>query len=168
MRPLLYTNLSEFSPAIAERMMMRYGSALLLHRTNGTAPPEWPVPRYRKPPSPPKPRSPSVRRAPVPNAAVRQIIADVAEAFGITEAELLGKGRLPHMVNARSVVVRLLRDRKRQDGEHIYPTTVIGAFLDRDHSTVCYALRHFDDRRRHHPLVGKVYEALRDNAERRG
>lgn len=86
---------------------------------------------------------------------VDELVASVAHAFMITPDELRGMSRYPREVCARSVVMRILRDR----GKLSLPA--IGRVLDRDHSTVCHALNTWEKRARAWPEMQLVYEAFR-------
>lgn len=122
------------------------------------------APRGLKVPLPPKVKPISFTplfTSPHP-AAVREIIAKVAEAFGFTPDVLTSDRKFIAAVHARAVAIRLIRDRTWENGEHKHSTTTIGRYFGRDHSTVCHALSHFPDYCRHHPEVGEIYEALRE------
>lgn len=163
MRALSYADLREFPEHTAERMMVSYGSKLLLSATHGTEPPEWPVPHHREPRQYiPKPRArrPARHRS-EPGPIARAIMHDAATAFGINAADLNSDNRSPVLVYARAVVIRLLRDRLNPDGTPRFSTAMIGDYLHRDHSTVCHALSRFEDYCRFKPQVRDVYEALR-------
>ena len=85
----------------------------------------------------------------------RRVLSDVARDFGIGLEELLGRGRRPHIVAARSVVARSLRDRGLS-----YPR--IGEILGgRDHSTAINLIDRFDVYARLNPCVGWAYDNQR-------
>ena len=92
------------------------------------------------------------RRSPFPADTVR----NVANAFGINYSELIGRGRAGHLIEARSVAARLLRDRGMS-----YPH--IGRHIGgRDHSTVINAVDKFDIYCRRCALAEQVYQSLRE------
>lgn len=70
-------------------------------------------------------------------APVRQIIASVATAFGLTPADLVGKGRRAEVVQARYAAIHAVRQAK----PHFSLSQIGSAFGGRDHSTVFHALR---------------------------
>lgn len=79
------------------------------------------------------------------------ILGSVAESFDLTVRELLGKSRATDVVNARSVVAHILRDRGLSYDR-------IGKLLgDRDHSTIINALSKFDIYTRRDPRVSDAY-----------
>jgi chromosomal replication initiation ATPase DnaA len=59
------------------------------------------------------------------------IVAAVATTFGVSKEFLTGPGRLPEMVDARKVAIRLLARRG-------LGSTAIGRLIGRDHSTVLH------------------------------
>jgi hypothetical protein len=96
-------------------------------------------------------------------AAVREIIAKVAEAFDVTPDEIIGRRRAMLFVLARATAVQLVRDRMWESGEHRHTITQIGCFFgNRDHSTICYALDRFQDYLRHYQQVREAYDKLRE------
>lgn len=83
------------------------------------------------------------------------IVGHVASAFGLDAEDITGKDRGAHLVDARSVVAKLLRERN-----HSYPQ--IGVVLGgRDHSTIINLIDKFDIYERRNPLVGMAFEELR-------
>lgn len=64
---------------------------------------------------------------------VRQTLDDVAKLRGITVKMLVGSRRLQHLVHARADVAKRLY-------AHGYTAPQIGAILNRDHSTILYAI----------------------------
>ena len=53
---------------------------------------------------------PSGARVPLWLRQIRRIIADTAEAYGVTEADILGPSRKEWLVDARTEIVREARD----------------------------------------------------------
>lgn len=94
--------------------------------------------------------------------AVREIIAKVAKAFGVTPDEIISRRRATLFVLARSTAIQLIRERKWASGEHRHTITQIGCFFgNRDHSTICYAIDRFPDYLRYYPEVARIYGELR-------
>lgn len=90
------------------------------------------------------------------------IIGAVAEAYGMTVPELLGRGRKRRHVHARAVAARLLRDVKWGNGTPHFSFPQIAKMVNRmDHTTICYALGQFDVYCRYDPEVRAVYAALK-------
>lgn len=151
---------------LAYRKMMTMGSARLLRAMRGEPEPdERPLPTMRqaiKIVSTKRRRyTPMSERPiyPLPSS-VRAIVERVAEAFDISADEVLSKSRARPAIHARSVIIRLIRNRKWESGEHKHSTTTIGRFVNRDHSTVCHSLDHFDTYCKHFPEVGEIYARL--------
>lgn len=94
----------------------------------------------------------------------RGIIAAVAGWFGYSPDDLTGKSRKEHIVTARFVAAKLLRDQEWQHSGYVrfsYPE--IGTLLGgRDHSTIIHACETFFDRARKFPAMLEAYEALKD------
>lgn len=85
-----------------------------------------------------------------------QLVMCVAADFGLSVADVKGRGRSTQFVNARCVITKILRDRG-----HSYP--VIGRMIgNRDHSTVMNLYRRFDFYCLRDPLVSESYGARRD------
>ena len=83
------------------------------------------------------------------------IVAGICKVFSISEAQFFGKGRARHLVAARSVLVRILRDR-------LIPYPAIGRVLKRDHSTIINAEAKFSWYDSEDPRVGDAYLWLGD------
>lgn len=85
----------------------------------------------------------------------KQLVQSVADDFGISYGELIGEGRTRIYVEARSVVVHVLRQRGWS-----FPR--IGALLNkRDHSTIMHSFDTFDIHANRNPLVAFCYEKYR-------
>ena len=153
-------------PAFAD--MMERGSAMLLRAMRGQpeeAPPQRPPLQFTVRPNKNGPYVPVSQRPRLPAPqAVREIIAKVAEAFDITPERLTGIGRSKHLVMARAVAIRLIRDRTWNGDEPRHSLPTIGRFFGRDHSTICHAIQHFPAYCKAWPEVGEIYERLRDAA----
>jgi len=83
------------------------------------------------------------------------LIRSVANEFGISADTVKAKERPIHHVHARSVIVKILRERNLSK-------PMIGKLLGgRDHSTVWNSLVNFDMYERINPLVSIVYNKFR-------
>ncbi|WPZ05506.1 helix-turn-helix domain-containing protein [Pelagerythrobacter marinus] len=102
------------------------------------------APAPSKPPPPPLP--PIVFR---PLGVARDLLDSVAEDFGVSHGEIIGNGRSAKLVEARAVVITILRARGWS-----YPQ--IGKVLgDRDHSTVIHVAGKLDIYAERNPVVGQ-------------
>jgi chromosomal replication initiation ATPase DnaA len=89
---------------------------------------------------------------------VHRVTTLVCAEFGVTKREILNKRHQAHLVVPRRIVMYILRKRYRLS----FP--VIGTFLDKDHSTVIYAVRKAEKQVRDDPaycdcvyaLIGKL------------
>ena len=83
-----------------------------------------------------------------------ELVSAVAHEFGLTGYDLQGPGRARHLVQPRSVVVRILRDRGMSNPQ-------IGKWLGgRDHSTIINLNRNFSMYARQNPIVQRAYMRL--------
>jgi hypothetical protein len=153
---------------LANRMSMAHGSRQLLCAIKGEPEPE-PEPQWERPPAP-KPRVKT--RKPVPKdmpiiipKAVRDVIQRVADVFEVTPAEMRGKGKWTRLVHARAVAIRLIRERRWETGDHKHSLPSIGLYFNRDHSTICHSLDHFDTYAKQFPEIAEIYEALRERGQ---
>jgi len=115
-------------------------------------------PKFKKPPEPEAPREPQ----PVPDAGfdVRILIDRVAKSFGITHGELVGDCRRKVFVDARSVVVAVLRERGWS-----YPR--IGKALNHsEHSSAIHSFSMFATYAKRNPLVAKCFDRYRPDQQR--
>lgn len=150
----------DYPEETANRMMMARGSALLLRALKGEPEPK-PIPTWKERivggknyvPVSERPKFGAPR-------AVRELIEAVEEAFELDPGAICGKVRDTRHILARSLLIRLVRDRKWVNGEHKHSTTTIGRYLDRDHSTICNALTKFDIYCTQFPEVAELYEKL--------
>lgn len=60
-------------------------------------------------------------------------IENLAEGYGYTAADMLGKSRFKRVVAVRRLCILMLREKG-------YSTTEIGRVMNRDHSTIVHAL----------------------------
>lgn len=85
------------------------------------------------------------------------VLRMVADALLISESEILSPSRFRETVEARSVVVEVMR---RQGMS--YPR--IGARLNRDHSSVLTLCRSFPRRAAHRPVLGRLADTIMEQA----
>ena len=77
----------------------------------------------------------SGNRRPVSSVRVREIIAEVAEVYGLKPNQLTGKNRTKLIVHARQAAQWTIRD------ELGISLPAIGRFFDQDHTTVLHGIR---------------------------
>lgn len=80
-----------------------------------------------------------------------RVIASVAHDFGLTPAHITGLARDAVLIDARAVVVKVLK----RWGRRSYPE--IGRLMNRDHSTVIHSLQNFDIYARRNRMVEESY-----------
>jgi hypothetical protein len=157
--------LSGIPEETANRLMMAHGSGMLLRALRGDPEPPLPPLETRL-----RDRTGRLRRVYVPvdqralppaPEHVRNLIASIAEAFGLTADDLTGKRRLPRIVHARALAIRLIRERTWADGTPRHTVERIGNFLGREHTTISYALENFERYCEQSPDMRAVYERLR-------
>lgn len=93
------------------------------------------------------------------------VIRSVAEACELEPSDITGKRRSRHLICARVIVSRLLRDLTWNDGTPRFSLPQIGRLMGRDHSTICYHLQVFDAYCRKYPFMREVYDALGKGAQ---
>ncbi|MCJ8138590.1 helix-turn-helix domain-containing protein [Falsirhodobacter halotolerans] len=76
----------------------------------------------------------------MPRRRFQALAEEVAEAYGISPAELLGEDRSRHLSHPRQHLYALAQERLG------WSTTRIGAAVGRDHSTVHYGIRRARER----------------------
>jgi hypothetical protein len=162
--------------AINERAMKLGSFALLgaLNEARGLPPPMPParprraalapldrgiVERFLRASEEPKPIAP---RPIIGERLGHSVIRSVAEAYEIDPEDVTGKCRSRHLICARVIASRLLRDLTWKDGTARFSLPQIGRMLNRDHSTICYHLDVFDAYCRKYPFMREVYDALRE------
>jgi chromosomal replication initiation ATPase DnaA len=85
-------------------------------------------------------------------------VQSVADDFAISYGELIGEGRSRHLVEARVVVVAVLRERGWS-----FPR--IGKLIGgRDHSTIIWAHQNFDIHAKRNPRVLNLYKQYRPDS----
>lgn len=158
---LAMSRLHDIPDETANRMSVRHGSDALLRAMRGEPEPEKPTLAMRLKVGR-QPHLPVSARPDIPTpTAVREVLDAVVEVFGISLADLKGRGKAREYVLARAVAVRLIRDRVWEDGAPRHSLPMIGRYLGRDHSTICHALDNFDRYARRWPEVDEAYQALR-------
>ena len=79
---------------------------------------------------------------PVPAApTMREIVRQVADERGVTVEELKGRGRTPRVALARFEAIHRVRQVRKANGQARYSTTLVGQYLNRDHTSIVYAER---------------------------
>jgi hypothetical protein len=96
---------------------------------------------------------------------VRDILNAAAAQFGLSLELLLSKRKWRELVLARAVAIRLIRDRRWQNGAHRHSLPQIALYMNRDHSTIKNALEQFGEYERQFPEVQQVYDSLRGMAD---
>jgi len=76
-------------------------------------------------------------RGMTPRQANMMEIAAIASLYDYTVEDVLGKSKLKALVAVRRRCVVMLRDKG-------YSTTEIGRIMNRDHSTICHALKKYE------------------------
>jgi chromosomal replication initiation ATPase DnaA len=90
-----------------------------------------------------------------PAASVAQAFATVARRFAVTYDELTGRDRHQRITNARQVLAWILRQYGLSFPE-------IGALLQRDHTTIQYAVAKIERERGADEQVRRALDALKD------
>ena len=102
-----------------------------------------------------RPLWPSWYEPPAPRSPWAPLIDSVASFFGIMPKAITGAAKRGRPVAARSVVIRILRDRG-----YSYPE-IARAVGRKDHKTMIYYVEGFDARARNEPEIADCYEAHR-------
>lgn len=71
----------------------------------------------------------------------REIIAEVAEAYGFTFEDMIGSRRFREISLARQEAVWTCRQVRRADGSQRYSLPFLGHLLNRDHTSILNAER---------------------------
>ncbi len=95
---------------------------------------------WRVPSAPPPP----TRRA--PRFAMREIVEEVAARHNLNPRDLTGPMRFKSIVRARFEAMWLIYEERHPDGRRVYSLPQVGAYFNRDHTTVLYALRRYEQR----------------------
>lgn len=154
---------------LANRMMMAYGSKVLLRRLRGEPEPCEAL-ALRRPSKParrrdPRPYVPVLQRpeSRLPEI-IRVILSETAAEFEVSVDDLTGRSRAKYLCCARAVAYRLMRDRRKPNGE-LYSMNQIAGFVRRDHTTIIHSLSQFENYCRAYPEVSEHYERLRTRLE---
>lgn len=90
-----------------------------------------------------------------PRLPLDRMLAFVAGHYGVTIRELKGQGRQRPLVNGRSVIAKVLRERGLS-----YP--VIARLIGRsDHTTAMNLVETFDTRAKYNPEIMPLYHELK-------
>lgn len=90
-------------------------------------------------PVPPPPRRPT-------RFAMREIVAEVAARHQLHPRDLTGPMRFKSICAARFEAMWLIYQERHPDGRRVYSLPQVGAFFNRDHTTVLNALRRHEQR----------------------
>jgi chromosomal replication initiator protein len=83
----------------------------------------------------------------------KRLLECIANLYDITSADILGKSRKAHISEARMIFIYLMR--------HLgYSTTYLGEFLNRDHTTMIYNTRTFDNRYKYDVMFRKKVDKM--------
>lgn len=78
---------------------------------------------------------------PSPVTTMADILADVAQRHELTVAELKSPEKTRKVAYARQEAMWIMAKVERKDGVARYSLPMIGAFLNRDHTTVIHGIR---------------------------
>lgn len=99
----------------------------------------------------------------LPTPVSKRIVYAVAHVHDMTVEELISNRRSRRFIYARAVAIRLLRDLTWENGLPRFSYPQIGRIMGgRDHTTILYAIEHFDEYCATDPEMRDVYETLRD------
>lgn len=83
----------------------------------------------------------------------KRLLECLANLYDITSADILGKSRKAHISEARMIFIYLMR--------HLgYSTTYLGEFLNRDHTTMIYNTKTFDNRYKYDVMFRKKVDNM--------
>jgi chromosomal replication initiator protein len=83
----------------------------------------------------------------------KRLLECLANLYDITSADILGKSRKAHISEARMIFIYLMR--------HLgYSTTYLGELLNRDHTTMIYNTRTFDNRYKYDVMFRKKVDKM--------
>ena len=86
----------------------------------------------------------------------------ICKAFEVTPAAMFGHSRDTQVVAARSVFIRILRERKTPKGEHRFSMAAIAKRVNRnDHTTIRHMLQTYEARAKRFPQMDRVYQELK-------
>lgn len=87
-----------------------------------------------------------------------QLITTTAYLFQVDRAALLGRSRVARIAEARQALAWALR-------QSDWTLEAIGELLDRDHTTIIYAIDRIDRKARHNPPFAARLQALTAQAQ---
>lgn len=83
----------------------------------------------------------------------KRLLECLANLYDITSADILGKCRKAHISEARMIFIHLMR--------HLgYSTTYLGKLLNRDHTTMIYNTKTFDNRYKYDVMFRKKVDKM--------
>lgn len=83
----------------------------------------------------------------------KRLLECLANLYDITSADILGKSRKAHISEARIIFIYLMR--------HLgYSTTYLGELLNRDHTTMIYSTKTFDNRYKYDVMFRKKVDKM--------
>ena len=81
----------------------------------------------------------------------KRLLECLANLYDITSADILGKCRKAHISEARMIFIYLMR--------HLgYSTTYLGKLLNRDHTSMIYSTKTFDNRYKYDVMFRKTVD----------
>lgn len=86
---------------------------------------------------------------------IKNIIEAVAEEYGVSKAEIMGRSREQRIADARMIAMYLVF--RNCD----YTIVAIGEMFGRNHATICYAIRRSEDLIRFDRPTKRHYENLK-------
>lgn len=111
-------------------------------------------------------REPKVSSRPVemkPGPRGRAIMEAVADACDVSMSDLLSKRRTRDIVCARKVLYKLLREETWANGDPRWSYPQIASMVGgRDHSTVIYGVRTFEDNAKQWPQMWEAYNKVKE------
>ena len=83
----------------------------------------------------------------------KRLLECIANLYDITSADILGKCRKAHISEARMIFIYLMR--------HLgYSTTYLGELLNRDHTSMIYNTKTFDNRYKYDVMFRKKVDNM--------
>lgn len=83
----------------------------------------------------------------------KRLLECLANLYDITSADILGKSRKAHISEARMIFIYLMR--------HLgYSTTYLGELLNRDHTTMIYNTKTFNNRYKYDVMFRKKVDKM--------
>jgi|GEM_PF-2330655 len=83
----------------------------------------------------------------------KRLLECIANLYDITSADILGKSRKAHISEARMIYIYLMR--------HLgYSTTYLGEILNRNHTSMIYSTKTFDNRYKYDVMFRKKVDKM--------